>query len=54
MNDYLGKMFLETGKNADTTLLAMDLFDDYYRAVTEDPDSVSDLKVEKCFAFLGT
>jgi len=32
----------------------MDLVDDYYRVVTEDPDSVSDLKVEKCFAFVAT
>jgi len=47
-------MFLDTGKSADTTLMSMDLVNDYYRAVSEDSDAVSDLKVEKCFAFVNT
>lgn len=52
INDYLSKMFLDSGKGAvDTTRLAVEMFDEHYRTVTEDPDSVSDLKVEKCFAF---
>ena len=55
INDYLSKMFLDSGKGSvDTTARAIEMFDDYYRTVTEDPDSVSDLKVEKCFAFAET
>jgi hypothetical protein len=47
-------MFLDTGKSADTTHMSMDLVEDFYRTVTEDTDVVSDLKVEKCFAFVNT
>lgn len=48
-------MFLDSGKGTvDTTRLAVEMFDDHFRTVSESPDSVSDLKVEKCFAFTET
>lgn len=52
INDYLSKMFLDSTKGSvDTEALSTKMFDDFYRTVAERPDSVSDLKVEKCFAF---
>lgn len=48
-------MFLDSTKGSvDTIRMAYEMFDEHYRTVSEDPDSVSDLKVEKSFAFAET
>ena len=55
VNDYLGKMYLDSGKgNADTTEMAQIMIDTNYPHVTKDNKAIQDLTVEKCYAFVET
>ena len=49
VNDYLSKMFLDSGKgNFDTDRLSMELLEDFEKTVTIMPDTVSEALVDKC------
>ena len=52
-NDYLSKMFLDSGKgNFNTDVLSEQIMEDFEKTVTLRPDAVSDALVEKCNTFL--
>ena len=46
--DFLKKMFLQSGKNIETNLLAHKLLDDFERTVSERPQAVSEVLIKKC------
>ena len=52
MNDFLGKMFLDSGKGEfDTDRMAVQILDDFVNTVTESTVAVSAAKVDKSFRF---
>ena len=53
VNDFLSKMFLESGKgNFDTTRLSVELMEDFEKTITVTPDVVAEALIDKCHEFL--
>ena len=53
MNDFLSKMFLDSGKgNFDTTRFSVELMEDFEKTITVTPESVAEALVDKCHEFL--
>jgi len=53
VNDYLSKMFLESGKGSfNTDVLANSLLDDFEKTITVKPEAVAEALVDKCDTFL--
>ena len=53
VNDYLSKMFLDSGKgNFNTDSISERLMEDFEKTVTIRPETVADALVDKCGDFL--
>ena len=53
MNDFLSKMFLDSGKGLfDTNRLSVALMEDFEKTITITPEVVAEALVDKCHEFL--
>ena len=53
MNDFLSKMFLDSGKGSfNTDSLSDKILEDFEKTVTVHPDTVTEALVAKCDSFL--